>query len=147
MSKALLLCRVLGDGQSPATAYRPAINDVVDPSDPLGPQPFVTSAVIGVDPGTGQLLHDWCIAMADGVKHSLYRDNPDIDPLPPIVLLGLPLSGVAAVAERVALFSKMTARGIDVSAFDLSSSYRSLVQHLLELHQPGFAVEDLDVGA
>lgn len=144
MSKALLLCRILGDGQTPDTAYRAAIADVVDPADPTGPKPFITRAVIGSDPDTGAPLHDWCIAVADGVKHSLYRNNPDIDALPPTALLSLRLSALGQT-ERTQMFDRITARGINVSNFSMANSYRDLVTHLLNMHQPGFPVEDLDV--
>jgi len=140
MAKAIYLCRVLGDGTID-NPYRTAIRDVVDPQ--TGLLAFSVQDVIGQNPD-GTLVATWALAIAAGGRHSLTVGNPDIDRLVDPALLSAKLNTLGA-GERGQMFGRITARGVDVSAFDLTRSYRELVQDMIHTHQPAFDVLDFDV--
>lgn len=144
MSKEIYLCKILGDGQSPTTAYRVALTDVHDPADPNGPHPFRIQSVIGNDPNTGAPLYPWALCIAESNRHSLTRNNADIDAMPQPALRAVALSSIS-LSVRAQMFSAIVGRGLDLSNFNLASSYDELLAHMIQLHQPNFPIEDFDV--
>lgn len=138
--KRYYVCKIIGDGQSIATAYRPAINDIVDPA--TGLKAFITSAIIQTD-ANGQPVLPWCLVIASGQRHALAAAHPDIDPLPDYPL-DVKVSAMNTLTRNRAL-QKMQARGIDVSDLSQADGFRDMIRSLGRKHEPTFSEDDFDV--
>lgn len=139
MSKHIYVCRVIGDGSS-EDSYRTAIRDIIDPQ--TGTAAFSVVDVIGDDNGSPS--YPWAVAIVSGARQSLARDHADVDAVCDPAVLGLAIS-TSPVEERNPVLASLTARGIDLSQFDIQRSWRALVEHLIHLHQPTYDINDFDV--
>lgn len=141
MSKAYYVCKIIGDGQSPETAFRPAIQDVIDPKTHL--KAFNTSHVIAINPATGQPVKPWCLVIAAGPDHSLVRNHPDIDAMPDYGL-DVKISSMHTPTKN-GMTAKLNARGIDTSALGNADGYRDLIRGLGRQHDAAFDEKAFDV--
>lgn len=76
---AQYLCKIVGDGKSTETAFRPAIEDVLVPI--LGTKAFPTWRIVGeipVDKNGFPTITQVVIEVADNAKAALVIGNPDI---------------------------------------------------------------------
>lgn len=138
--KRYYVCKVIGDGLEPETAFRPAIADIVDPK--TGQPAFSYSVVIGND-AAGRPTKDWCLVLAAGKDHRLVAGSPDIDALPDYPL-DAKMSAMHA-PTRSAAVAKLQARGIDTSRFANADGYRELVRALGQDQDPSFHEDKFDV--
>lgn len=79
MAAARYLCKIVGDGKSTETAFRPAIEDVLVPV--LGTKAFPTWRIVGeipVDKNGVPTITQVTIEVADNTKAALVIGNPDI---------------------------------------------------------------------
>lgn len=79
MATAQYLCKIVGDGKSTETAFRPAIEDVLVPV--LGTKAFPTWRIVGEIPvdknGVPTVTHV-VIEVADNSKAALILNNLDV---------------------------------------------------------------------
>lgn len=140
--KSYFVCKIIGDGLSPETAFRPAIQDVLDPA--TGFRAFNTSSVIAIDE-FGQPVLEWCLVIASGKDHSLVEGNDDIDALPlNAELASIKVSSLDTVS-KVDMAQKLQSRGIDTSFISNADGIRSIVETLGKLHEPSFNFKAFDV--
>lgn len=132
------VCKVIGDGLSPETAFRPAIDDVIDPV--TGFRAFNTSVTLAVDPKTGQPLNDWCLVHAAG-NFKLVADNADIDLLPDVALD----VKVSEMPTKLEMGSKLQAREIDTAFISNADGFRDVIRDLGKLHDANFDEKNFDV--
>lgn len=79
MATAQYQCKIIGDGKSPETAFRPAIEDVLVPV--LGTKAFPTWRIVGeipVDKNGFPTITQVVIEVADDTRAALVAGNPDI---------------------------------------------------------------------
>jgi hypothetical protein len=138
--KRYAVCKVIGDGQAPETAFRAAIEDVIDPT--TGAKAFSTSTVLASNPD-GTPKYPWCLVVATGRRFDLAQTNPDIDLMPDLPL-DVKISAMQT-ATKAAMTSKMQARGIDTSLVGNSDGYRDVIRALGQLHAPSFNENAFDV--
>ena len=78
MAAATYTCQIIGDGKSPDTAFRPAINDVKDSN---GDPAFKHECAIPVDPRTGfPIVASIDVTVEDNRNAALVAGNPLITP-------------------------------------------------------------------
>jgi hypothetical protein len=138
--KKMYVCTIIGDGLTPATAFRAAIEDIVDPD--TGMKAFATAVVIGTD-ANGQPTHDWCLVHAAGPNHKLAENDPRITRLsdhPPTVKLSS-----MTTPEKARLGNSLTARGIDVSMFSSADGMGDILEYLGKMHSQDFSLDKFDV--
>lgn len=133
MAKRYYLCDIVGDGQSPDTAFRPAVAD-------LG-VPWVGS--IPTDEA-GRPLHTWCLVMVAASDHKAVRALPGVDPLP-----DFPLDGkVAGInqATKALMKAAVNRRGLNADALvDAKDGYREVIRGLGRALDPAFSEDNFDV--
>ena len=148
MSTRYYLCAIYGDGNidvpdTPTTGpYRPSINDVVDPV--TGSKAFITRFVIGSNPTTGAPLHPWAIVAAEGSQHDLVDGDPDITPIADQGVQRVKLAALH-IPTRNAIFAAMQGRGISTSRFDVNSSVRDVLDHMIQEHDAALNADALDI--
>jgi len=138
--KRYYVCDIIGDGQSPETAYRPAIADIVDPQTHL--RAFEISVESKVNPdGTPAL--PWCLVIAAGQNHALADGVQGIDGLPDYPL-DVRLSAMHT-PTKLAAFARLSARGVDTTSLSNADGYRDVVRTLGRLHNSIFDEDAFDV--
>lgn len=82
MAAAVYTCAIIGDGKSPDTAFRPAINDIKTAAgQPAFPQ-WHLSSECPVDPVTGApTVATINVTVADNSNAALVQNNPQITPV------------------------------------------------------------------
>ena len=133
------ICKVIGDGQTLATARRPAVADIIDPS--TAKAAFNTTSVFATNKGV--LTFPWALCISNplpasaAVADSLVSVSPDIDVLPVASLDALVSSIASATLNTIK--NKMTARGINVTAvFAGVTTYRQVIRALGQIHNASF---------
>jgi hypothetical protein len=144
MAKRYYTCKIIGDGQSPETAWRPAIQDIVD-AGRGGIRAFDFTAVMPPsDPQTGAPTRDWCLVIASGPDHRLAEGNPDVDPLVSASLDVVRLSALKT-ADKVLMTQRLQARGVDTARFANADAVRDMIDAIGQELQPGFDALKFDV--
>ncbi|MCC6530922.1 MAG: hypothetical protein IT531_00095 [Burkholderiales bacterium] len=138
--KRYAICKIIGDGQEPETAYRPAIHDIIDPRSGLRAFAYVTAIASNPD---GTPVHDWCIVLASGKNFALAAGNPDIDLLPDYPL-DVKVSAMAT-PTKTAAFGRLMARSIDVSDLSSADGYRDLIRALGRKQDAAFHEDAFDI--
>lgn len=139
--KKYYICKIIGDGLTPETSFRPAIEDVLDPV--TGMRAFSTANVIATDPVTGVPIKPWALVIATGQKHGLVANHPDIDPLPDYPF-DAKLSAMH-VPTKNQMVVKMQIRGIDTSFVGNADGYRDVIRSIGRLHVLDFDENNFDV--
>lgn len=138
--KRYYVCKIIGDGIEPETAFRPAIHDIIDPS--TGMRAFDYSAAIVTDEN-GQPVSDWCLVIAAGRDHKLAANNPDIDQLPDYPL-DAKIAAMHTPAKNQAM-ARLQSRGINTGKFANADGYRDLIRGLGKEHDANFSEDSFDV--
>lgn len=143
--KRYAVCKIIGDGLTPETAFRPAISDVTDPQ--TGFAAYNITSIIGNYPAghpqAGQPTHDWCLVLASGDDFKLVEGNADIDLLPEVDL-DVKVSAMH-VPTKVEMGEKLVARGIDTSFVGNADGFREVIRQLGELQDATFDEKKFDV--
>lgn len=138
--KRYYVCKIIGDGIEPETAFRPAIHDIIDPQSGL--RAFDYSAAIATD-AQGQPVSNWCLVIAAGRDHRLVANHPDIDALPEYPL-DAKISAMHTPTKNQAM-AKLQARGINVAKFANADGYRDLIRSIGREHDENFHEDKFDV--
>jgi hypothetical protein len=139
--KRYYICKIIGDGQEPETAFRPAIQDVIDQK--TGAPAFSIASVIATDPTTGLPVFPWALVIASGTKHGLVQNHPDIDPLPDYPF-DAKVSAMHAPTKN-GMVGKMQARGINTAFIGVTDGYREIIRTLGRQHFSDFDENNFDV--
>ena len=138
--KRYYVCKIIGDGLSPDSAFRPAISDIIDPK--TGTLAFVHSAVMPpIVNGAPEV--PWCLVIAGGQDHKLAESHQDITKIPDFSL-DIRLSAMQT-ATKMSMFNALTDRGIDVSDISNAEAMRDLIRSLGRKIDPDFSENRFDV--
>lgn len=129
------ICDIVGDGRTPETAYRPALQDVVGARD----RAFDFTCEIASDE-RGRPVHPWCVVIAEG-DAALVRDVPGVVTLPDRTLD----TRLVDTGEAAALRAKFAEMGVTVEASKDTDTLRALVEDLGRQHDATFTIERLKV--
>lgn len=129
------LCDVIGDGQTPETAYRPALQDVVGARG----RAFEFTCEIALDE-RGQPVRPWCVVVAEG-DAALVRDVPGVVPLPDRTLD----TRLVDTGQAAAIRAKLAEKGVAVTAAKDGDTLRALLEDLGRQHDAAFTIERLKV--
>lgn len=138
--KRYCVCKIIGDGVTPETARRAAIDDVLDPDTGLRAFNFTT---LPWKTTNGLPDLDWCLVIAAGKDFKLLDGNADVDVLP-----DYPLDvkvGSMDTETKGEAFAKLGDRGIDVSALGNLDGYRKVIRSLGKEHNVNFNENAFDV--
>lgn len=138
--KRYAICTVIGDGLTPETAFRPAIQDITDPQ--TGNAAYSIASVIATAPN-GQPALPWCLCVIAGRRMDLAQAHADIDLLPDVPL-DIKVQAIQA-GTKAAMKARMQARGIDTATVDNADGFRDVVRALGQLHAPDFNENAFDV--
>lgn len=129
MPRRYYICPVIGDGQSIATHYRPALLDVVDPQTgrPAFHITMVDLKMARDVKGHGVPALPWALCIADGDDHSLADGVKGVQALPQAPLNAV-LTKDSALINAVA--DKIDLEGV--------ATQRDLINKLGAMHQRGF---------
>lgn len=128
METRYYLSRIIGDGKTIATAFRPAIADIVDAK---GNSAFSTMITAETDKGIP--VRDWALVIAEGEDHTLADGHPDIDPLP-VVALDAKVAQIDPAVKQD-MDAKLAKWGIAVGVKD---SYADVITTVGKLQDPEF---------
>jgi hypothetical protein len=131
--KRYAVCKVIGDGATPETAYRAAAQDLAGISH---------SALIASN-ADGTPRFSWCLVLLSAADLTQASSSADVDLFPAISLDAL-ISSLTA-AQRNAISTKLQARGIDPSVFANAGTFRGAIRALGRLHHVSFNENGLDV--
>lgn len=142
--KLLYICKIIGDGLTIATAFRPALHDVIDPR--TGFRAFTYTTVEFKRGDDGSLTYPWCLTHAAGPNHALLDGNPDVDALPfTLDAASASFDSVASTPARLDIGQKMLDRGIDTSFIRGDTEVGDIVNTLGRLHDETFNAKNFDV--
>ncbi|MDQ1307665.1 MAG: hypothetical protein QG671_3498 [Actinomycetota bacterium] len=127
MISRFCLSPLIGTGRSTEDAYRPAL------SVHSGTR---WSAVIPVDPRTGQPLCDWALCVVSGDDLTKVLADAKLQVLPDIA----PDAALSAVtlADQEALVAICTAKGLDISPHVETGTFRQVIESLGKSLDPSF---------
>lgn len=132
MSKRYYISKIVGDGLTQATSYRPKIADYG----------VSWTGSIETD-ANGKPIHTHVLVMVATKNHSVIRNDVDIEELP-----DFPLDGKVNAIQTIAktkMFSTLTAKGFNVTGLDNKDGYRDVLQAVGEQRQTGFNIDNFDV--
>lgn len=149
MSVRYYLSKIYGDGDIDAPepwgptvgAFRPAINDVLDPD--TGTQAFVARYSIGVDSQTGLPNKPWVLVAAKGDKHRLLNGHTDITHVADQGVKDVKI-GAMEDPKRQTMLSMLTDKGVDLTGFDNAASHRQIMAKMVTDSDPAITLDDID---
>ena len=132
------LCRIYGNGDIDAPepwipttgAYRPAIEDVKDVD---GVTFLPWKAIVGQDPLTGDILHEWAVVVGRGDDHSVVNGNPDIL----LVSTGRGEETIGSLPDKARVKKIFRDAGVRDSDVRDTVAVRNALDKLIKAHQPG----------
>lgn len=138
--KRYAVCKIIGDGLTPETAYRPAVADILDPQ--TGMRAFNVAQVMASNPD-GTPKRPWALVVIAGPRMDLIANNQDVDLLPDVPL-DLKIGSMQSVT-KLKMAQALTARGIDMSGLGNIDGVRDLVRMIGQLHEQTFNEAGFDV--
>lgn len=132
--KRYYLSKIIGDGKSPETAFKPKIGLIPGLN-------YVSE--IKTDPATGVPVEQYALCMAAAKNHSAILSDTDNRALPDVPL-DVKMNAINA-ATKSKFVSDLAFFGIDSAFVNSSDGFRDSVRHLGKLLNTNFDENNFDV--
>lgn len=133
MAKRYYLCDLIGDGQSPETAYRAVVQD------------YGVNHVAEFPPqnADGTYSRMQCLVLVNAANHLPLLNDSRIDPAPDV---SLDVKVAAVHRQTMQKFEdRAKARGYDTGVFSTADGFRDVIRGLGRQLSPNFHEENFDV--